>query len=909
MATTFIRRRDERMREKRPQRLPGQITPRTQYQRAIASTNDPRRKAQIMRELAAYDRKEAEYRRERQKYKESLAAQETIQEQPAEEVVTETTQETVQKPIETQEDVQTAITNINKIEQDIKNSTADKFYVNGKEVSKQEALNQLQQQRQQLNEISQNWEVYQNFNLQTGEPKWNQIPPQEWKFYPGAQEKFQQYITGREKAELLNQAFGEQYVSKAIQQYSSLIPFSLPEGVTDFKERVAKKLFLLPLNQRDARKREIVVSVLWEDFTDPQSYEKYYGQLHPLERMGKSFLKSAGQMAAGVLTFPELIIEEVGGRILTGQKQDIIPVSEEISKGYTKLGGTPGYVSTLTSLGVGLATGDTTQGREQYAEQQKYSAEAAAATFGEFAGIWAGGKAAAFGKTTASKAAYTVYKPLSVRFPSLQNLGRYKPSELARTGYYSLKQRLGLAEYIPEEQAWSPTVRAGETKYATAPGRTPSQRISSSLRIAEEARTGYFDIGTGEYPLIHATPGRFGRFGRFKVSGSSSESPMLSLSAPPYGSPTFLKMEWQPPSYSSQMSFLPKFRISGPRAPIVYFKNISQLPKQVVTGSADDVYKAAATYMEGQPIGSTAYVAPKMYVGGAELEFGFWKGGKGVKIPTKTQFTTWKGRVVPLPKYRAVDISTAGAADISQVASGASALTYSSAYSGPSYYSATGSYLKSALSIPSYNPPSTLTYPKTSSVSSIKTSQVSYSSTPSYPSSPSRPSKPSKPSYPSYSYTSTKPSKTTPPPIYYKPKTETPKKTEKTAYDVYVDSRKVNAQPLDKNTALGMGAEITDTTVATRFKVKKTKGRPTPAPRYENTWKQLKPKFSKKNSEYHEKKQYQEDFDIEKGVYRQKQPLNPIKSPKTKKTNGFTFTSLKKSINPFKTVSLGGNKK
>lgn len=125
------------------------------------------------------------------------------------------------------------------------------------------------------------------------------------------------------------------------------------------------------------------------------------------------------------------------------------------------------------------------------------------------------------------------------------------------------------------------------------------------------------------------------------------------------------------------------------------------------------------------------------------------------------------------------------------------------------------------------------------------------------------------------------------------PLAEEEEKKKQYAYNVYINNKKQNPKPLNKQTALGMGADITDKTTATSFRIKQTKQPPTPNPMYSSTWSRIKYKFTKSKNVYKEKKQYQKDYNIEKGYYVTEKPRKRTSRPKS------TFFSI---------IPLGGKK-
>lgn len=116
---------------------------------------------------------------------------------------------------------------------------------------------------------------------------------------------------------------------------------------------------------------------------------------------------------------------------------------------------------------------------------------------------------------------------------------------------------------------------------------------------------------------------------------------------------------------------------------------------------------------------------------------------------------------------------------------------------------------------------------------------------------------------------------------------EEEKKKKGKGYHVYTQDpitrkyKKITQSPLEEKYALGLGADRVDKTQSVRFKIKKTKGSPSKPITYQKRWNEIKYKFTKRDSTYYEKKQYQKDFDIERGEYVAQKPQKPIKKPKS----------------------------
>lgn len=119
------------------------------------------------------------------------------------------------------------------------------------------------------------------------------------------------------------------------------------------------------------------------------------------------------------------------------------------------------------------------------------------------------------------------------------------------------------------------------------------------------------------------------------------------------------------------------------------------------------------------------------------------------------------------------------------------------------------------------------------------------------------------------------------------------------AYNVYIKKMgtwvKLNTYPLKLSSALGLGAERVDKTTSIYFKIEKISRPPTTDSTHDNTWNKLKYKFIKTSANtYKEKEAYQEDYEIKAQKYR----TTPFK-PKKFKLKGLKIKRKrrKKKIN------------
>ncbi len=436
-----------------------------------------------------------------------------------------------------------------------------------------------------------------------------------------------------------------------------------------------------------------------------------------------SFGRAAVTTGIRVLTFPEVVLEEVGGRLETGIRGEPIRAKQYIPKDFllsreraeewiakTDIGAPSGFIT----VGIEKAIG----GKEEERRAKKFPIEAVFATGGELAAFWGVSKATHVGKVAIRR---------GLTKAGLPSVARYKPTFLVRKKVLQLKTKVGKAKYVPEEQVWDPKVLARKKRFAEAPG--PKAIVKEF-----EKRRGV--IAKGELTGIHATPFRFGKRLRrtAEVRPGTSETAGLSISVYGRGSPHFLKIADTAPSYAARTTILPK--LTRPTAPLFQFKDIYRLPK----GLRKAPYKKVSEYLVKQPKGRYVTVAAKAERGGPEIEAIIAAGTKPVKVSTKIRWTTFKGVPVELPQYKLVGAGKPSLARIGLVSRAKERITPSiytskptTPIARPSYVASIGSSLKSR---PSVTRPSKPSYPL---------SRVSL-----YPSRPSRPSLPSRPSEPSY---------------------------------------------------------------------------------------------------------------------------------------------------------------
>jgi len=453
------------------------------------------------------------------------------------------------------------------------------------------------------------------------------------------------------------------------------------------------------------------------------------------------YLLSASESSRSAVLFPVTLsqaavkystgkgkLTDVFGRIETG-KTLLLPDVGKIL-GERKIDPTQGIIS-------GSISEVLTLGKSEFSESlEKYPIETGFASFGEITGLIVGGKALQTTKVGAG-IGYEYFKGgISKHFGiNIPNLAPYTPKNLLRKAWWKGKEKLGLAKKLSEEQVWDLRVLSGEKKFAELPGPGKQYQVFQSTRNLSK---------TGDVLGIHAAPSKF----RYitKIGKGSSESPGLSVSAFGRGSPHFLQIS----GYnklglkSSSISLIPKFK--APTAPIFSFRNVFRLPKSIRRSS----YDVSGKYILEQPKGSYAWVAPKVELGGPELE-AIVRGGSFIKRTSNYYYTTFEKVVVPLPTYRifgkGMPMGFVSRAVSNVPKSVKDFFSYSYQYT-PSISLVSPSYIGSVAISNMYSASSIVSKPSYPSVSSFPSSKPSIissskiSSIPSYPSKPSS-SKPS----------------------------------------------------------------------------------------------------------------------------------------------------------------------
>ena len=336
----------------------------------------------------------------------------------------------------------------------------------------------------------------------------------------------------------------------------------------------------------------------------------------------------------------------------TGTATDVIG---RIQKGHTYLpdvgkylekhqpGGPQGLIGTGISEGVAYATGSESNAWERFT---KNPLSGIAATGGEIVGALIGGYGWSKGKDLLKTGLYKVGSPVKSFFVSKNimkdlPLSRYRPTNLLRTAYWKGRTKLGIAEYVPEENVWDPRVLYGFEKFAKA------DNVDDMVNYFNKTIN-----ASGEISGIHASPGRFKLFSR--IGSGSSETPGLSVSAYGKGSPHFLgigKTGYISSNYSG-VSLFPKLHL--PTGVVFKIKNIFRLPKSLrnlKTGeSTTQYYNRVGNYLKSQERGSYATIAAKAEIGGPEIE-GIITSGTWAKRMGNYYWTTFKGQTIPLPEY------------------------------------------------------------------------------------------------------------------------------------------------------------------------------------------------------------------------------------------------------------------
>jgi len=608
------------------------------------------------------------------------------------------------------------------------------------------------------------------YNLRFGDL--GKVPVVDWKYWEGGKE----YIAGLpsvKRNELIDKYLAEHpgtvdTWSQIKTGFDVAMTHSPMLGIPIF----VASLFGIKESEKALRKVETPIGikqVAWEkiQYTPTEIGQQQYDRLNVFQRSIYSAQHNLISATAWPVTLAQTGIKYVTGtgditdplgRIQSGKTLVLPDVGKALQE--SKMGGPSGIISVGVSEGIGAWTGE---GSDEWAKAQKYPVETFFATSGEILGIYAGGKGLHLVKTGLGRTFSPVVRSIESKL-GIPSLSAYRPTNLLRKAWWKGKEKLGRAKFIPEEQVWDPSVLAGKTKFAELPGAGKQLKLFRSTVTSE-----------GEIVGIHATGQKLGFV--TIVRGGTSETPGLSISAFGRGSPHFLRVSggYLGDPLATRLSLFPKFY--RPTAPLFTLKGVSRLPKNIRHS-----FGRASSYLKGLKRGPYAHIAPKVEMGGPEIEAIISKGTLGVRT-SSFYYTSFKGVVVPLPTYKLLGSGMSkGAAGFSARVPSNVKSFFSMSYQStpgiplfsPGYFvSRLGSYPSSIVSssyptsinVPSYpskpssytksNIPSSLkSVMQSSSISSLKKSYGSSGrstlSYPSYPSKPSVPSYPSKPSSPSY---------------------------------------------------------------------------------------------------------------------------------------------------------------
>jgi len=373
------------------------------------------------------------------------------------------------------------------------------------------------------------------------------------------------------------------------------------------------------------------------------------------------------------ITLPQMAVKYVRGKGAYTEPFERIATGETFGPdiGNVLLRHEPGGPSGLISTGiqeglyyvpkdmavVGALGGHKTNAVERF---MKHPVSGAFATGGEVLGLLVGGYGLSKAKQVTGAGLYRIGSPIKKSLVSQGimkdlPLSRYSPTSIMRTGFWKAKQRLGIAEFVPEEKVWASDVLYGGKRFAEAPGQI------RQLKIFEETRN---MLDTGDILGIHAASSKFGFFKYTRMFTGLSESPGLSISAFGRGSPHFLRVSGDTSRFISPIKGISLFpKIGKPIAPIFRLKEILRLPKPIRMTKPGDAsatigkpykggyyYYRTGDYMLKQPRGAYAWLAPKVEVGGPEIEAIITAGTWAKRIRSR-YFTTYKGKTVPLPEY------------------------------------------------------------------------------------------------------------------------------------------------------------------------------------------------------------------------------------------------------------------
>jgi len=412
----------------------------------------------------------------------------------------------------------------------------------------------------------------------------------------------------------------------------------------------------------------------WERYQYAGSQNLINATLFPvtLTQMGIKYVRGEGDLL------------DIGKRIETGKTLTGFDVSKQLQKVSM---GPPGLVS--AGIGEAITLGKS----EAFETMAKYPIESVFATGGELLGLYFGGKLAHGAKVTTIRGLSLARKGISkytgTLLPGYETFMKYHPINIIRRIYWGAKRRAGLAEYVPEERVWDPFVLIGKKRFAEQPGAIQQMKIFEKTRMITPSK----DILS-----IHTSATKPGIGSLFRIKkGILHETPGLSVSAYGRGSPYFLRVTGTPVSYStSGVSLFPK--IWRPTAPVFQLKNIFRLP----SGIRGKGYGITGKYILKQPRGQYGFIAPKVEMGGPEIE-AIIRGGTWATRTSKFYYTTYSGVAIPLPRYAIIHGGTPYGFISTKIPSGLKQfVSISTSASTPSIPLIRPGYIGSVLSKPSY---------------------------------------------------------------------------------------------------------------------------------------------------------------------------------------------------------------
>jgi len=411
----------------------------------------------------------------------------------------------------------------------------------------------------------------------------------------------------------------------------------------------------------------------WENiyYDEGKRRETYFNRLPAPAQWFSSGTHMVYSGASFPITLPQMAVKYVRGKGAYTEPFERIATGETFGPdiGNVLLRHEPGGPSGLISTGiqeglyyvpkdmavVGALGGHKTNAVERF---MKHPVSGAFATGGEVLGLLVGGYGLSKAKQVTGAGLYRIGSPIKKSLVSQGimkdlPLSRYSPTSIMRTGFWKAKQRLGIAEFVPEEKVWASDVLYGGKRFAEA------KNVNEMVQRFYESQT-KFPRGSSDNVFgIHATTMRFGKLARVKPG--LSETTGLSVSAFGEGSPHFLRTTGYGTSKLFKpirgISLFPKIKM--PTGIVTRLKDIYRLPKNLrkpLQGeTTKSFYGRVSKYLQRQESGPYATIAAKAEIGGPEIEaiirYGSLGKGQWLKRASSRYFTTYKGKTVPLPEY------------------------------------------------------------------------------------------------------------------------------------------------------------------------------------------------------------------------------------------------------------------